>query len=170
MNDVLTHDSTLQPLDALDYRILKALSEDARASDVALGEAVALSSTAVSRRRRNLEERGVIRSYSANLDLQALGFGGVVIVSIELSSQAEAVLVEFERAVIKCPSMSYCGFVSGDADFLMIIHVDSFNDFDTVFRKEIAILPHVARIRSSFVMREVARRANPPAIFNRARR
>lgn len=160
----------MNDLDAIDYRILKALSEDGRASDVALGEAIALSSTAVARRRRILEDKGIIAAYNASLNLSALGYGGVVVVSIELSSQAEAVLNEFEREVVKCPSMSYCGFVSGDIDFIIIIHVDSFNDYDKVYRKELSILPHIARIRSSFVMREVTRRANPPAIFERGRR
>src|SRR5206468_9112600 len=85
--------------------------------------------------------------------------------AIELSSQAEHVLVEFEREVVKCPSISYCGFVSGDTDFIIMIHVNSFNDYDRIYRKELSSLPHVARIRSSFVMREVARRMTPPVVF-----
>lgn len=154
-------------LDSVDYRILQALSEDGRASDVAVGEAINLSSSAVARRRKIMEEGGIIQGYSARLNMAALGFSGVVMVAIELRSQAEAVLNEFEREVIKCPSISYCGFVSGDTDFLIMIHVNSFNEYDKIYRQELSILPHVARIRSSFVMREVARRINPPAIFDR---
>jgi len=67
--------------------------------------------------------------------------------------------------VVKCPSISYCGFVSGDTDFMIIIHVNSFNDYDQIYRRELANLPHVAKIRSSFVMREVARRIIPPVVF-----
>jgi len=99
----------------------------------------------------------------ADLDLSRLGFGITVIVMIELSSQAERALVEFEQAVIECPSMSYCSFVSGNMDFLMIVHVRSFDDYDRVYRSELSTLPHVARIRSSFVMREVGQRTIPPA-------
>lgn len=154
-------------LDATDYRILGVLSEDGRASDVSVGEKINLSSTAVARRRKIMEEGGVITGYNANLSLQALGFSGVVMVAIELESQAESVLNEFEHEVIKCPSISYCGFVSGDTDFIIMIHVSSFNDYDKIYRKELSILPHVARIRSSFVMREVARRANVPVIFSK---
>ena len=97
--------------------------------------------------------------------LEPLGFGGVVIVSVELNSQAENILNEFEQEVMKCPSISYCGFISGDIDFIIMIHVDSFNEYDKIYRKELSILPHVSRIRSSFVMREVSRRVNPPVIF-----
>ncbi|MGK2909191.1 MAG: Lrp/AsnC family transcriptional regulator [Sphingobium sp.] len=152
-------------LDASDYRILQALSEDGRASDVWVGEQINLSSSAVARRRKIMEEAGVITGYNANLDLTSLGFSGVVMVAIELSSQAENALNEFEQEVIKCPSISYCGFVSGDTDFIIMIHVSSFNNYDHIYRQELSILPHVAKIRSSFVLREVARRINPPTIF-----
>ncbi|OYY73190.1 MAG: AsnC family transcriptional regulator [Sphingomonas sp. 28-63-12] len=149
----------------MDYRILRELGGDGRASDVALSDRVNLSSTAVARRRKALEESGAIQGYSADFDFAKLGFGIVVIVMIELSSQAEQALVEFESAVIKCPSMSYCSFISGNTDFLMIVHVRSFEDYDRVYRSELSMLPHVAKIRSSFVMREVTRRNVPPAVL-----
>lgn len=159
------NDSGLAAIDATDYRILRELAIDGRASDVALSERVNLSSTAVARRRKILEEQGAVRGYAANLDMARLGFGIVVIVMIELRSQAENILMEFETAVVKCPSMSYCSFVSGNVDFLMIIHVKSFEDYDRVYRSELSMLPHVAKIRSSFVMREVAQRAVPPVLL-----
>lgn len=163
---VILLNSNATSLDAIDYRILRELVNDGRVADVQLGERVNLSSTAVARRRRILEENGIITGYNANINMTSLGFTGVVVVAIELSSQAEHVLVEFEREVVRCPSISYCGFVSGDTDFMIMIHVNSFNDYDRIYRRELSNLPHVAKIRSSFVLREVARRATPPVIFD----
>lgn len=152
-------------LDATDYRIMRELCDEGRASDVSLSERVNLSSTAVARRRKILEDRQVIVGYSANLNLMSLGFSIVVVVSIELTSQAEHVLNEFEVAVKRCPSVSFCSFVSGDTDFLMIVNVPSFDVYDQVYRSELSMLPHVAKIRSSFVIREVSRRTAPPIVF-----
>jgi Lrp/AsnC family transcriptional regulator, leucine-responsive regulatory protein len=152
-------------LDTVDYQLLKELSADGRASDVWLGEKINLSSTAVARRRKGLEERGAVLSYSADLNMPLLGYSVVVFVAIELSSQTDRALNEFEREVVKCPSISYCGFVSGDTDFLIMLHVESFEDYDRVYRRELSTLPNVAKIRSSFVMREVARRGVPPIVF-----
>ncbi|MCP5412651.1 MAG: Lrp/AsnC family transcriptional regulator [Alphaproteobacteria bacterium] len=163
---ILLFTSNVSTLDTTDYRLLRELTRDGRAADVLLGERINLSGTAVSRRRRTMEERGIIAGYSAKLDMSSLGFHGVVMVSVELNSQAEHVLVEFERQVVKCPSISYCGFVSGDTDFMIMIHVNSFNDYDGIYRRELSSLPHVARIRSSFVLREVARRSTPPVVFD----
>ncbi|WP_017672289.1 Lrp/AsnC family transcriptional regulator [Blastomonas sp. AAP53] len=162
--------STIPELDRIDFRILEALSADGRISDVALGESINLSSTAVARRRRIMEEAGIISGYNANLSLQALGFSGVVIVMVELRSQAEHILDEFEQEVIRCPSISYCGFISGDTDFIIMIHVSSLDEYDEIYRKELSNLPNVAKIRSSFVLREVARRTTVPIIFERGKR
>lgn len=151
-------------LDAADYRILRALMDNGRASDIALGETVNLSSTATARRRKILEEKGIIRSYGANLDLVGLGFPIAVLVSIELSSQAESALNEFEEAVVRCPSMSFCSFVSGETDFVMMVHVRSFEDYDKVYRRELSKLPHVSRIRSNFLLHGVASRNVAPAV------
>lgn len=163
-------ESTKVELDRIDFRILEALSADGRISDVALGESINLSSTAVARRRRIMEDSGIIAGYNANLSLQALGFSGVVIVMVELRSQAEHILDEFEHEVVKCPSISYCGFISGDTDFIIMIHVSSLDEYDDIYRRELSNLPHVAKIRSSFVLREVARRATVPIIFERGKK
>lgn len=163
-------ESTKVELDRIDFRILEALSADGRMSDVALGESINLSSTAVARRRRIMEDSGIIAGYNANLSLQALGFSGVVIVMVELRSQAEHILDEFEHEVVKCPSISYCGFISGDTDFIIMIHVSSLDEYDDIYRRELSNLPHVAKIRSSFVLREVARRATVPIIFERGKK
>ena len=157
--------SSVSALDATDFQILKELCRDGRATDVLLGERINLSSTAVARRRKIMEESGVISGYNANINMFSLGFTGVAMVSIELVSQAEHILVEFEQEVVKCPSISYCGFVSGGIDFMIMIHVNSFDDYDRIYRRELSNLPHVGKIRSSFVLREVARRITPPIVF-----
>ena len=160
------HETENNLVDPTDYRLLRELIRDGLASDVMLGERIHLSSTATARRRKILEENGVVAGYTAKLNMAKLGFSITAMVSIELSSQAEHVLNEFESAVILCPSMSFCSFVSGEVDFVMIVHVRSFEDYDRVYRRELSMLPHVARIRSSFLMREVAQRSVAPAAVN----
>lgn len=153
-------------IDRTDLRILSGLVENGRAADVALGEKVNLSSTAVARRRRILEDAGLISGYSAIIDQAKLGYTITVLVLIELNSQEESKLVEFEEAVLACPSMSFCSFISGENDFMMLINVRSFEHYDTVYRSELSKLPSVAKIRSSFLMHEVARRRIAPTILD----
>ncbi|MDF0544742.1 Lrp/AsnC family transcriptional regulator [Sphingobium sp. H39-3-25] len=159
-------ESTYEGLDSLDFRILAALVEDGRVSDVSLAETIGLSSTSVARRRKILEEKGVIRGYGADLDLLRLGYAMTAVVMIELTSQAVPVLAEFEEAVTRCPSISFGGFVSGVTDFMIMLRVQSFADYDHIYRSELSALPHVAKISTSFVLRQVLDRAVPPIILS----
>jgi Lrp/AsnC family leucine-responsive transcriptional regulator len=74
-------------LDAKDYRILRALQQDARQSLSALGKEIGLSQPAVSERVRRLEDAGIIQGYRARLDLKALGFGLQAIVRVRTTHQ-----------------------------------------------------------------------------------
>ncbi len=153
-------------IDRTDLRVLRALVGNGRAADVALGDTVNLSSTAVARRRKILEDAGIISGYAAIIDQKKLGYTITALVLIELSSQEESKLVEFEQAVLACPSMSFCSFISGENDFMMMINVRSFDQYDAVYRRELSKLPYVAKIRSSFMLREVAQRWVAPAVLD----
>jgi len=60
-------------LDPVDRRLAAALSRDGRRSAAALAKDLGLSRQAVTERLRDLERRGVIRGYHADLDPRALG-------------------------------------------------------------------------------------------------
>ena len=60
-------------LDSIDQRLLLALSRDGRRSAAALAKDLKLSRQATTERIRDLERRGVIRGYRADIDPLALG-------------------------------------------------------------------------------------------------
>ena len=60
--------------DELGRKIMRELVKDARISHVLLSERVGLSPTACARRVQQLEESGVIRGYTAEIDATGLGF------------------------------------------------------------------------------------------------
>src|SRR6202142_3275195 len=92
-------------LDAIDTTILSELTINARASQVELAERVGLSSTAIARRQKSLEESGFIQGYQAVLDLGRFGLRTTVLVRIALESQSEQALKAFEAGVLNCPSV-----------------------------------------------------------------
>ena len=60
-------------LDAIAWKILEALQQNARVSFAELGRKIGLSTPAVAERVRRLEEAGVITGYHASLDITKLG-------------------------------------------------------------------------------------------------
>jgi Lrp/AsnC family transcriptional regulator, leucine-responsive regulatory protein len=152
-------------LDATDFRILRALADNGRSGDVTLGNRVNLSSTAAARRRKILEDQGVIAGYTARINPKSLGYSITALVLVELSTQDQAALMEFEKAALACPSMSFCSFLSGENDFMMIITVRSFEQYDTVYRTELSRLPYLSKIRTSFMIHEVSAWRVAPAML-----
>ena len=69
-------------LDAVDERLIEALSRNARMPLKSLAEAAGLSSPSAAERIRRLEERGVISAFTVDLDLKALGYPLQAIVRI----------------------------------------------------------------------------------------
>ncbi|MDE2094542.1 MAG: Lrp/AsnC family transcriptional regulator [Burkholderiales bacterium] len=149
------------PIDRADRRLLLELSQRGRAANVDLAQAVHLSASAVARRQRALEEAGVIRGYSADIDPAAFGLNTTVVVQVTLKGQSEADLGEFEQAVAQCDSVLRCFLMSGSDDYLLILLVRDLIDFERVHKTQLSRLPHVARIQSSFALRDVVRRALP---------
>jgi Lrp/AsnC family transcriptional regulator, leucine-responsive regulatory protein len=148
-------------MDRLDHRLLNELGRRGRASNVELAEAIHLSPSAVARRQRALEEAGVIRGYSADIDAAAFGLRTTVVVKIALKSQSETDLVKFEQAVRNCDSVLRCFLMSGSDDYLLILLVRDLPDFERVHKTQLSRLPNVARIQSSFALRELVRRSLP---------
>ena len=145
-----------KPPDALDRAILGALLEDGRLSQVDLADRVPLSPTAIARRIRALEDAGLIEGYRAIINQKALGLGMTVIVQISLKSQNEDLLDAFETAVAKAPSIVSCYLMSGDDDYLLTVLARDLADFERIHKEQLSRLPGVARLKSSFALREVA--------------
>lgn len=157
-------------IDKIDATILSELTENARVSQVDLAARVGLSSTAVARRQRALEEKGLIRGYQAVLDLGRFGLATTVVVRITLESQSDEALSAFEAGVLDCPSVVRCFLMSGSDDYVVIVLARDIEDFERIHRTELSRLPRVARLESSFALREVVNRAVPPSVFGKGPR
>jgi DNA-binding Lrp family transcriptional regulator len=122
---------------------------------------VPLSATAIARRIKALEERGVIAGYQAQISRAALGLKMMAIVQISLKSQNEELLAAFEKAAAAAPSIIACHMMSGEDDYVITVLAHDLADFERIHKEQLSRLPGVARLRSSFVLREVVSRPLP---------
>jgi Lrp/AsnC family leucine-responsive transcriptional regulator len=152
----------MRVLDKIDIALLRELTSNARFSHVELAQSVGLSSTACARRLVTLEAEGLIVGYQAVLGLKRLGLGTTVVVRITLDSQSEDALDAFEAAIVKCPSVLRCLLMSGTDDYLVTVLARDIEDFEEIHKTQLARLPRVARLHSSFAIRDVVNRSFPP--------
>ncbi len=142
-------------MDKIDVSILQCLQEDGRASAQQLSEQVGLSAAPVWRRVKALEAAGVITGYGARLDRDKVGLSGCMFVQIGLERHSADVVENFERSVRDAPEILECYAVTGDADFLLKILVESPQSYDRFLHRFLFNLPGIRQTRTIVALREI---------------
>ncbi|MCF6220553.1 MAG: Lrp/AsnC family transcriptional regulator [Robiginitomaculum sp.] len=150
-------------MDTIDKKLLLAVQKDCRRPISELASEVGLSTSAAHRRIGLLEKSGIIEGYHARLNGPKLGYQIEFYVEVSLDSQSEQVLEAFEKAALSRPQILECYLMTGNADYLLKVAVENTREYERVYRRTIAALPHVSRIQSSLVMKAVKRWAGYPA-------
>ena len=142
-------------LDRIDRKILHALQEDGRISNLKLAELVALSPTAVLARVHRLTKDGVIQGYEARLDPDKLGAGLMVFVEVLLDKTTPNVFEAFKAAVQVRAEIMECHMVAGGFDYLLKTRMADMNAYRAFAGTVLWQLPGVRETRTYAVMEEV---------------
>lgn len=138
-------------MDQKDRQILGILQRDAGLSMSELAERCALSKTAVWRRVRELEKRGVIRSRVTLLDAEAMGFTLTIFSLVRTSQHSDQWFAKFERAVASIPEILEFHRTSGSIDYLLKVVARDMRHYDEIYKRLIREVDF-ADISSTFVM------------------
>ena len=149
-------------LNNTDRKILKALQENARISNVELASAVGLSPSPCLRRVKILENEGVIEKYVCLLDQGIVGFPVSVFVNVTLERQVESALEEFESAIAERPEVMECYLMTGDADYLLRVVTVDLASYERFLVNHLTRIPGVSSIKSSFSLKQVSYRTALP--------
>ncbi|SRR5258708_28171748 len=137
-------------LDGIDRKILDALQQDNRLTNLALADRVGLSSPACLRRVRRLREEGVIIKDVSLVDPARVGQTVIAFVGVELDRQREDVLASFEAKIAKEPQVQQCYFVSGEIDYLLVVACKDLDSYNAFARRVLANEHNIKRFRTSF--------------------
>lgn len=149
-------------LNKFDRAILDALQKDASLTNAQLSEKINLSASQCSRRRSALEAQGIIQGYSAILDAEALGFGLRAITRVNLTSHSAGVDEGFAKFLDQQPQVRAAYSVSGDADYVIEVHVKDLNDFANFMHKKLLVHPSVGQVRSDIVLKTMKEKRHLP--------
>jgi Lrp/AsnC family leucine-responsive transcriptional regulator len=139
--------------DRHDIAILRELLADARQTLQQLGARVKLSASACWSRIRRLEDDGVIRRYTIDVDRARLGWRDTVIVQLTLDSHTDESLYEFGRILATIPEVMEAYLVSGEYDYYIRIAVCDTRDYERLLREKLYRIPGIRHSKSHFVLR-----------------
>ena len=141
--------------DDIDRVLIGALMQDSRRSLKALAQLSGLSSPSVAERLRRLEERGVLKGYTVDVDPKAFGYQLQAIVRVR---PLPGRLQEVEREIQAIPEFTECDKVTGEDCFIARLHVRSMEQLDSLLDR----LNLYAETNTAIVKKTPVKRRLPP--------
>jgi DNA-binding Lrp family transcriptional regulator len=149
-------------MDTFDLKLLSALQEDGRLTNLDLAERIGLSASQCSRRRTALEQSGVIEGYHAALSNQAVGLDVLVFVQVSLATQSPDSGQAFAKLIRGLEEVQEAYALTGEADYLVKLVVPDLKTLSRILNE--VFLPHrsVGHVRSSVVLDRVKQTTQLP--------
>ncbi|WP_225025919.1 Lrp/AsnC family transcriptional regulator [Xinfangfangia pollutisoli] len=122
-------------LDEIDRRLLRAVQQNNRLTSDQLAEIAGLSATACQRRMKRLREAKVIEGDVAIVAPRAVGRGLTTLVQVSLERERTDIIDRFKAAIRKTPEIMTGYYVTGDADFLLVVTSRDMEDFEQFTRR-----------------------------------
>ncbi|CAN7496823.1 Lrp/AsnC family transcriptional regulator [Rhizobium sp. LjRoot254] len=142
-------------LDEFDRKILAILQADNMTPQRTIGEAVNLSAPAVQRRIKRLTEACVIQANVAVVDPEAVGQPITIFVEVEVFSETAEQIESAKREFAGTPEIQQCYYVTGEADFILVIVVSSMAGYESLTRRLFFGNNNVKRFRTFVAMDRV---------------
>lgn len=120
-------------MEATDQAIVDALAADGRLSYTDLADRVGLSVSAVHQRVRRLEQRGVIRGYTARVSYEALGLPLAAFVAIRPLDPSQP--DDAPERLAKLAEIESCYSVAGEDFYLLLVRVASPADLERLLQQ-----------------------------------
>jgi Lrp/AsnC family leucine-responsive transcriptional regulator len=117
----------------LDRAIVTLLCGDGRMSYTDLGKATGLSTSAVHQRVRRLEERGVIRGYTAVVDPESIDLPLTAFITIPPIDPAAP--DDAPDLLREMPEIEACHSVAGEESYILKVRVHTPSDLETLLAR-----------------------------------
>ena len=119
-------------VDELHLAILDELQTDARLTNAEIGRRVGLTAPAVSERIRRMEEEGIIKGFSVNINFKKLNYAENVLIGVKLPMKYDtSFLMELE----KIDGVSNVVRVAGEYCFFIFLTLKSVDELHSILSK-----------------------------------
>ena len=140
-----------EKIDEIDLQIISLLQEDSRLSFNKIAKELGVSVGTVCNRIKSLEEKGIIKGYTAIVNPIKIGYGLTAIILIKAEGKH---LVDVEREVAKMKHIVSVYDITGDFDIAVIARFKDIFGLNTFIKRLLAI-PYVKRTVTNVVLNVV---------------
>ncbi len=140
----------LRMMDDTDRTILTILQRDGRIANAEIARQIGMAPSAILERVRKLEERGVIRDYTARVDPAALGHGLLAFVLVRTADTCRQ--DRTGPALAELPEVQEVHHIAGDDCFLIKVRARDTEDLGRLLRERLGALDSVKNTRTTVVL------------------
>lgn len=141
-------------LDRFDHALLREMQRDNQTPARVLAERIGLSQSAVLRRLRRLRQEKIITADISIVSPAVLGVPVTIHVLVSLVRGSQ-LADEFARKLGSRPEIRQASYVTGGADFVLLLQVESMDAYATFAREVFHDDPNVSSFYTYVAMREV---------------
>ena len=142
-------------LDKIDLKILEQLQKNSKITNLDLSKKIGLSPAPTLERVKKLEQTGVITSYHAKVDPEALGLKVNTYVQVNLAWQKENALDNFIKKIQDIDEITECYIITGDADFVMKVVCKDISTYEQLLFKRLSQIEEIERIKTLMTLSKV---------------
>ena len=146
-------------LDKTDRKILEILQVAAKSNVKEVAAQVGLTITPTYERIKKLEQAGIIKGYTIDIDHHKLGKSIEVFCQVSLSSHAKTIIEEFEREVARLDEVLDCYHLTGGSDYMLRVLMKDMEAYRQFLTDQLSVIDNVSNVQSMFVMKRVKDRA-----------
>ena len=141
--------------DKIDLKILKILQQSSKITNLDLSKKIGLSPAPTLERVKKLESSGIIKSYHALVDTQAIGLSVKTFVLVSLAWQKENALNAFLEKIKKISEITECYIITGEADFLIKIICSDIPTYEKLLFKTLTQIEEIERLKTLMTLSTV---------------
>lgn len=144
-----------EKFDKIDLKILRILQENSKITNLDLSKKIGLSPAPTLERVKKLEQTGVIASYHAMVNANAIGLNVKTFVLVNLAWQKENALENFITKLNDIDEVTECYIITGEADFLLKIICKDIPAYEQLLFKKLSQLEEIERLKTLMTLSTV---------------
>lgn len=139
-------------MDAIDVKIVNALLENSRASTTSISKDLKISNVATQQRITKLQEQGIIRSFTADLDYRLLGYKTIAYLGVFLEKAMN--YKEVIAQLNKVPQIAEAHFTTGNYSIFIKIYAKDNQHLMEILSDRIQNIKGVSRTETFISLQE----------------
>ncbi len=134
-------------IDEIDLKILSLLKENSRIKISEIAKRLGIPVSTVYTRIKKLEQQGIIRKYTIDLDYKKLGFKVTAIILIKYDSSSKVSQRELLKEIMKFNNVEKGYIITGEWDLLIIA---KFKDIEELSRFILEKLRNIEGVKETY--------------------